>query len=426
MASNIPFEYQTEFGQADELEKLAQLIAMQRAKSQPQGQMVSGHYVRASPMQHLADLFSAYNQGFASKQAAAMRQAATKRMAGDERGQIAQIAQMMTGKPIETVPGDFGPGERETIGSQTYEAPRPRRAEETAFMSPFPRVQKLGERLQKNRHETFSVGARSATPESVIQAQGDYTQLQPQQPEMYGNVGEIPGLKTPEGKPIYGQQNLKTQKWGELGTDRAPKQNVTVLGGSQEKPYITEAQTGMAKTDLAMFNSALQAHEANQSLGRIKGFLAEGAKVTGGPLAQAEVFVRNLAAEWGFPLNKALDRGNTMLSAEFTSRIASQVLSGGRGISNDDRVALEAAFPSFKTGIPAEMLPTFIAQLEAINNSKIGMWQARWRSLPPDFQKQYPATFGNRDVPQSPGGWTPEKQKRLEELEAKANAGTLR
>lgn len=407
-SEDIPWEYQTQFGDAASLQNIAQQLMAQRAIIQKgmQPQMVSGHYIKASPMQHLADLLAAGLSGKASYDASQARTNVLRKMAADE------------SRTIEALRSQYG-------GGREMEAD-PRGAEQAALLSSWERARNLGKawgddrramNTATSRHLTGRGAAAMAASGTAPTDPGMYVQQ-----EKFGDVAPIPGLTTPEGKPIHGQQSSKTGEWKEKGTDRAPKQSVTVLSGSNEKPYLTKAQEGMAATDVAAYNAALMADEANQSLGRIKGFLAEGGKVTGGPLAQVEVFARNLAAEYGIPLDRALDRNNARLTAEFTNRIAMQVLSGGRGISNDDRVALEAAFPSFKTGIPAEQLPAFIAQLEAINNAKIASWMRRYNSLSPENRVAYPNTFGSHRSLPAGGGPTyddPEKEQRYQDWKHK-------
>ena len=412
---DIPWEFQADFGESQRLEELAKLLMAQNQKT-GSGQMVGTHFVKSSPMQHLADQVAKMYGAYQLSQSRDARQGTLQKMAAAEDIDRRGIAAAIRG---------LNPSEMDPEGAPPDYA----RAAQLAEASKFEGLRKSADTYRQINANMLSAMGPRATPESLntaMQAGGNAALLRAQPPEQYGPPSDIPGVMTPEGKPVKGQQNLRSQKWSELGTDRAPKQSVTVLGNSDEKPYITKVQEGMAAADVAAYNSALQADESNQALGRIKGFLAEGANVTGGPLAKVEVFVRNLAAEFKIPFNRAVDKINAMLSAEFTSRIAMQVLAGGRGISNDDRIALEAAFPSFSSGIPAEQLPAFIAQLEAINNAKVSSWMRRWKSLKPADQALYPNTFGShRTLP--PGGVSPysdpEKERRYQEYKAQQPGG---
>jgi hypothetical protein len=213
----IPYEFQTDFGQAAELERIAELMQRQREVIQrgAQPQMVSGHYIRMSPMQGLADMMAAYWGGQASSKASKKRQQTTDQMAAAEQGQLGKIAQMMMGAPERQGPVDpRNPAELAAI------PPNPKAAAQAALGSQFPRVQNFGKELGQRVSADTSASMAHLTPE------GRAAMIQTGQPpaggfapdETYGAPSVIPGLPVPPGgAPVMGQQSAKTGKWNELG-----------------------------------------------------------------------------------------------------------------------------------------------------------------------------------------------------------------
>lgn len=213
----IPYEFQTDFGEAARLEEIAKYMEQQRLLNRQSGspQMVSGHYIRRSPMQGLADLFAAYQGGKARGDAAQKRQQTTDQMAAAEQGQLGKIAQMMMGTPERQGPVDpRNPTELAAI------PPNPKAAAQAAVASQFPRVQNFGKELGQRVSSDTSASMAHLTPE------GRAAMIQTGQPpaggfapdETYGAPSVIPGLPVPPGgAPVMGQQSTKTGKWNELG-----------------------------------------------------------------------------------------------------------------------------------------------------------------------------------------------------------------
>lgn len=214
----IPYEYQTDYGQIGELQAIAEAMERQRLLNRQSGspQMVSGHYIRRSPMQGLADMFAAYQGGQARYKAGKLRGELSSKMAADESGQIGKIAQLMTGS-LEPMGPPTAEGEMGLGGNM----PNPARAAQTALTSQFPRVRDLGKELGARSSATFSTAFKDSTPASqavALQQGGNPMALAPEGPERFGEPSVIPGLPQVPGRPpVMGQQNTRTGRWSELG-----------------------------------------------------------------------------------------------------------------------------------------------------------------------------------------------------------------
>lgn len=431
--------------------KLALAQALQQAYGQqPQGQMVSGHYVKPAWTQQLSGLAGVLVPALMQAKANDQMGQLQGRYANDQTQAIGTMQQIAAGKPANPQTPNFVMQPDESGQPAPTFSPEvagdPLAAEAYGQKSPFPQVQALAkammeDRLKRRQAMQRTLGERVPLADVPKVYSGEYGDLKPKQTVQYVDglpvatpaevtpggpqptrmgagytTGTMPGA---DGRPMAIQTNPLTGKVDSI--DKAPKVSATANAGRDvEDPYLKEAGNLRAKSDGALYESALQARSGNAALQRIEKILAT-APPDGGPLAQKIVWTRNLLASLGMPVDKAVDEANTRITAEYTTRIADQVLTGGRGISNDDRVALEQAFPSFKTGIPIEQLPAFIDQLKQYNNGKIAAWQERFDALPPQYKAKYPITFGapQGSLRQAPTGWTPEQEARLQELERK-------
>jgi hypothetical protein len=205
---------------------------------------------------------------------------------------------------------------------------------------------------------------------------------------------------------------------------RAGAGGVSVSLPKAENPYTSAVQKGLGERDWKLYEGAEYGQKALQMLDRVDEFV-KNAPPTGGPIAPIEVWARNFASEYGFPVDKVTDASNAKLTAEFSSFLADQIISGGRGITDEDVRVISRSIPSFGSGIPREQLPAFIGQLRRIATQKVGNWNDRYNSMDPDMKRMYPWSIGNREV-KSPGQGGRRKSpqemtdKELEEAAAEA------
>jgi hypothetical protein len=425
----LPPGYQSGIDEAQFKKRLAAAL-MASGGQQRAGQMVGNRYVPTSGWENASQLAKTLVGAYGLYAGEKQQSDTLAKYGTDQQVDLARILKMQLPQQ-ETIPG--GPGEGDA-GISSITRPGDVRGAETAGLgSQFPRSQDLGQALQKARllaeekrreellkrvrlsdiqggnleggapKAEYSVteGVPYAKSETGIAPLGTYKQ------------GTMSGA---DGRPMAVQTAPFTGRVDAI--DKAPKVNVNT-GKQPEDKYIDTAQVELSKKDTSLYNAAEMADMGNKSLSRIRDIIKT-SPTTGGPLAQYEVAARNFAAEYGIPFDPAKDASNARLSAEFSSRVADMVLTGGRGISNDDRVALEKALPSFASGIPFEQVPAFINQLEKINNSRIGSWRSRYDTLPEKYKQLYPATFGSYrgSLAPSSGGQKPVSEMNAQELDA--------
>lgn len=248
----IPFEYQTQFGDAAEEEQIAKMLMAMQQQQRPAlaGSMVSNHYVRPSWTQYMADLFASYQGGQARKRADQLRRGATERMAADESTQISRIMGQALGQPeVQGNEMDVGqPGIQPDLG----------RAASLASASKFPNVQKLGDDLRARWQTQMTTGASKADPASAVTA-AQTGRTQDLKPLTYGPVTNVapPGMR-----PVLGQ----TESSGKVRF--GPGEPVTVntgdradraLVGEHYKMLMDPKMRGAAETASTTLSAATQA-----------------------------------------------------------------------------------------------------------------------------------------------------------------------
>jgi hypothetical protein len=107
--SAVPEEYQSQALQNLQQQRMAQLLMQQGMQNQPQGQMVSGHYVKASPYQNLASIANQALGIYAGYQADKGQLELAKAIREGDRSAMADFLQMKEGRPAEMFPAQAGP-----------------------------------------------------------------------------------------------------------------------------------------------------------------------------------------------------------------------------------------------------------------------------------------------------------------------------
>jgi hypothetical protein len=339
----VPFEFQTQFGEASELDRIAQLMAQQRLINQrgmggqivPGGPGTPGIYVRSSPMQGLADMFAAYQQGASSRDAARIRREAQAGIAQAEQGQLQRMAALMSGQPETQEPGDFGPGERRTIPGV---APNPQAAEVWGMTSDYPRVKSLAEALQKNRLALVNAAGRNATTASIAASGGDPSKFQDKPRTSW--TPELKNVAPPgAAKPIYAQQSSEGEfKYPPRDINVSSTANIEARGrwGIAEKLYENvQGEKGIAKTTgLKKTGDAL--------VGAMN--LIANVPVNTGVDSDWKTWAQSLSSITGAPVDPAV-AGTQLYNSFIVPQIGEiiKMYGSGTAISNADREAAEKA-----------------------------------------------------------------------------------
>lgn len=438
----LPPDFQEELDSAQRRRALAQMFLQQGLTQQPQGQMVGAHYVPASWTQHLAGLGKALMGSYMDARAGQDINATKKRFSQAQSDELGRIQGMVTGRPEQMTPNFVMQpgegGEPEPVKSTAVPG-NPLMAEQEAQRSQFPAAQALGKVLMEARMKRTAEMQKelaNRVPVADIPSiyEGRTTDLKPKQTVHYVDglpiatpAEYVPGGPQPArigpgydqktiagagGRPIVTQVNPLTGKSDSI--DKAPQTSVSVQTGDREDPYWKAIATKLGDKDAAIVSAGRDAPAVLDSIARMRKlhFDSKG-DYTAGPAEGVVRLIRDLASQFDVPLDPAKDIYNAKFQAEFSNSIAAKILGEGRGLSNEDRQALERAFPNAK--IPPAMLPAFLNQYEMLVRGNAARSQEVLRSLQRGSRGQLPTA--TRDIPVPPA--KPIGDMTTEELEAR-------
>lgn len=355
----LPFDLETEQTAIDRKRQLAQAL-LQQALSQPQGQMVSGHFVAPSFLSALAPAAAAaFGSGLNSQVDDAMRE-----LKGKYNNMLASGLQ----KYFDTRDGKPGvpmgpPTEDGQMGAPTEaQAADPRRAATEALTSGVAPLQQLGQMdLQQIGKSVLTpkdlLGLTGFDPKSRLLAAmgGGLGVLAPERREhvvngqivvgtpdsgyapmadvrdRFGDVGDI--NKGDDGRPIYGQKNIST---GEAKfAPKGVQVNVDTVQKAGDK-FATELAGERAKLLAKSYDNATGASKAIDAIENAENDVSAGIK--SGASGQIALGVAKFAKSLG------LDADPQIANTEaFRANIARETLNlvkglgAGTGISNADR-----------------------------------------------------------------------------------------
>lgn len=335
----LPGDYQNQLDAAQQKQLLAKFL-LQRFSTQPQGQMVSGHYVAPSPLAGIAQALGTYvglkQYGEGNKEVSAVRD----RYNTDVQGERAKVLGMLTPQTNTTsgVPSfDAAKMTRgldeETLPMQTSTTPAdPMGAERAAMGSKFPEVQKLAEALQKQRMDLFKAAAPGATNTSLVSAaQGG------------GNIGGLaPAVASPV-VPVQLGENAGAQ-WSD--TKGNPHFSFAPKGTVVNNNLGDKVEHGLVSKDVADRATALKKSipDTVSSVNNMFSALDRGTYT--GAASQVNTAIGKIGSLLGVPDIKAAN------SEEFKQQVApllmanAKSLGAGSGFSNTDRDFLEKALPN--------------------------------------------------------------------------------
>lgn len=176
----LPPEYQSELDQA-ELRKQLAAAMLSRTATPVTGRMVGNHYVRANPLQHLAQILNQTFQRQGLEAAQRDISGVRSRAASDE---IAERKSIL--EPLSSSTWTMPDPNHEVEGPVNFPVPAdPQLAEQRGMAARFASNRALGDALYKRRMELFKAGSGAASGPSVlagVRAGGDPSLLQGKTP----------------------------------------------------------------------------------------------------------------------------------------------------------------------------------------------------------------------------------------------------
>lgn len=366
----LPFDLETEQAAIDRKRQLAQAL-MQQAFNQPQGQMVSGHFVAPGILQALAPVAAAFLGSGINSQA----DDSTKELKGKYNNMLASGLQKYfdtrDGKPGQTMTTDQVDALMNRDQAPQLAEPvkaDPRRAAIEALTSGVAPLQQLGQMdLQQIGRSALTpkdlLGLSGFDPKSRLLAAmgGGLGVLAPEKKEhvvngqivvgtpdsgyspvvdvrdKFGDVGVIG--QGDDGKPIYGQKNTST---GEAKfAPKGVQVNVDTVQKAGDK-FATELAGKRADLLAKSYDNATAASKAIDAIENAENDVSAGIK--SGATGQVALGIAKFAKSLG------LDADPQIANTEaFRANMARETLNlvkglgAGTGISNADREFAEKA-----------------------------------------------------------------------------------
>lgn len=350
---------------------LAKMLLQKGMTDNLSGQMVSGRYVGASPLQGIANLYSAYK----GKQLAEESDKKQAELANLIRQQTVQdlqaYGQAVKGTPEQTTYGAGMEGPTMTVTPAV--APDYDKGLSILMGSKSPQSQALAQALLADQLKSHVL------PEGGTLVRGGFG----------GGTGQT--IQGAPKEPTEYKEYLKAKEGGFQGSffdyqqalKRAGATNVTV---STEKSYGSAFGQGLAKTDLDLYTQAQKAPEMLSNVQSTKKLLDSGKVYTGfGAGAKLDLARAGSAlGVTGKDTNEIIantqqlfaNRAQTTLDA-----ISSSGLGSGQGFSNKDREFLEAARLGNIT-YDKETLKRQLDLEERVARASANKWNTRLKSIP--------------------------------------------
>lgn len=350
---------------------LAKMLLQKGMTDNLSGQMVSGRYVGASPLQGIANLYSAYK----GKQLAEESDKKQAELANLIRQQTVQdlqaYGQAVKGTPEQTTYGAGMEGPTMTVTPAV--APDYDKGLAILMGSKSPQSQALAQALLADQLKSHVL------PEGGTLVRGGFG----------GGTGQT--IQGAPKEPTEYKEYLKAKDGGYQGSffdyqqalKRAGATNVTV---STEKSYGSAFGQGLAKTDLDLYTQAQKAPEMLSNVQSTKKLLDSGKVYTGfGAGAKLDLARAGSAlGVTGKDTNEIIantqqlfaNRAQTTLDA-----ISSSGLGSGQGFSNKDREFLEAARLGNIT-YDKETLKRQLDLEERVARASANKWNTRLKSIP--------------------------------------------
>lgn len=405
----LPPEYQQEIEDAQRKRTLALALQQFALQNRPQGQMVSGHYVRSNPMQHLANIFGQAQGAYFDTKAGRDINTTRQRFLED---QTADLRTMQGMKPEEA----------EKFG-QTSKFPQSQALAKVLFEDRMKRVAKMQEELAKRvgvdqLPQVFGGQTTGLKPKQEIKFVDDLPVAVPTEYTSGGTEPKRlgPGYSTqtttgPSG-PILTQKNPLSDKLDAI--DKTPKTSVSVSTGGLEDPYWKKLGTDLGEADAKIVKAGRDAPPVLEGIERIRKIHIDAkGNYTGGPAAGPVRFLRDLASQMSIPINEQTDLNNAKMQAELAGLIAAQIIGQGRGLTDEDRRYLERAYPSDR--LTPAMMPAFLAQYERLVRANATASQRILENLQKGSKGKMPTALRNIPIPSASVDFSSMTDEQLEE-----------
>lgn len=349
-----PFSYASdnplapEFLALERQKKMADLL-LQKGQQQPQGEMVSGHYVAPSWAQQLNPLVNSYISGNLSQQNEAKTAELAKLLRGQNATETQDILEKQFGSP-DYKAAEMPQIQRDDLGqlmppvnAQVGKAPNPQAALLAGLNATGPTGQAIGQTLLAQKlkpPEEFNLGAE----ETRYRA---------------GPNGTVQQIATGKGKiekpPVSYQEFLLAKQEGFKGSyndyqtlDANRKRAVTnvttnVMGG--EKQYDKTFGEEVAKQDIALKATAENAPNTLANIKRQQNLLEKGGVITGVG-ANQRLDIARLGQSLGLTGKNVVADTQQFYAGRAGSvldSIKSSGLGAGNGFTNKDLEFLEKA-----------------------------------------------------------------------------------
>ena len=349
-----PFSYASdnplapEFLALERQKKMADLL-LQKGQQQPQGEMVSGHYVAPSWAQQLNPLVNSYISGNLSQQNEAKTAELAKLLRGQNATETQDILEKQFGSP-DYKAAEMPQIQRDDLGqlmppvnAQVGKAPNPQAALLAGLNATGPTGQAIGQTLLAQKlkpPEEFNLGAEETR-------------------YRVGPNGTVQQIATGKGKiekpPVSYQEFLLAKQEGFKGSyndyqtlDANRKRAVTnvttnVMGG--EKQYDKTFGEEVAKQDIALKSAAENAPNTLANIKRQQDLLEKGGVITGFG-ANQRLDIARLGQSLGLTGKNVVADTQQFYAGRAGSvldSIKSSGLGAGNGFTNKDLEFLEKA-----------------------------------------------------------------------------------
>lgn len=350
---------------------LAKMLLQKGMTDNLQGQMVGGRYVGASPLQGIANMYSAYKGKQLSEEADRKQQELADMLRRQTMQDIQEYGKAVKGTPEQTTYGAGMEGPTMTVTPAV--APDYDKGLSILMGSRSPQSQALAQALLADQLKSHVL------PEGGTLVRGSFG----------GGTGQT--IQGAPKEPTEYKEYLKAKEGGFQGSffdyqqalKKAGATNVTV---STEKSYGSAFGQGLAKTDLDLYTQAQKAPEMLSNVQSTKKLLDSGKVYTGfGAGAKLDLARAGSAlGVTGKDTNEIIantqqlfaNRAQTTLDA-----ISSSGLGSGQGFSNKDREFLEAARLGNIT-YDKETLKRQLDLEERVARASANKWNTRLKSIP--------------------------------------------
>jgi len=364
-------------------QKMAEML-LQQGLQQPQGQMVSGHYVAPSLTQNLAGLANIYMGQRGIEKAEKAQLDLADRLRKQTMQDVQAYGQAARGTPEQTV---YGAGmEGPTMDVTPAVAPNPERALGILMGSRSPQSQALAQALLADQMKTIVAPEGSTIYRGGIGGAGETIQGTPK-------VGQDLKDAAREAKlDINNINNWSPQDWTKVRTIEANTANLKRPTNVVNIPNFTEKTFagGLAEKQVAKFDTlqtmAEKAPDVLRTVAESRKILDSGKFFSGSP-ANLQLEMAKFADAFGLGGKETKDKAAntqtliTNAAGATLDSIAGSGLGAGQGFTDKDLRFLQEA-KSFRIDMTDANIRRVIDLQEKAAKASVGRYNDRLKTLP--------------------------------------------